>query len=145
LYSLELCPISGLCDAANFFTEGGRRVYFYSPIIVGTFCSDGAKNVIPVGAHAPCIGVNLSTIRRVMIGIETLEIKAIFEDFVEQHYWKKEGTDWIAIDGKTLKNTLTNYESNCQNVFINVSAFSSATKLISKSEGFESQESSENA
>lgn len=86
-----------------------------------------------------------STIRRVMIGIETLGIKAIFENFVEQHYWKKEGTDWIAIDGKTLKNTLTNYENNCQNVLINVSAFSSATQLIIKSEGTESQESSENA
>jgi len=80
-----------------------------------------------------------------MIGIETLEVKAIFEDFVEQHYWKKEGTDWIAIDGKTLKSTLTNYESNGQNVLINVSAFSSATQLIIKSEGKKSQESSENA
>lgn len=86
-----------------------------------------------------------STIRRVMIGIDTLEIKAIFADFVEEHYWRKDGEDWIALDGKSLKNTLTNYENSCQNVLINISAYSPETQLVIKSEFFESQESSENA
>lgn len=86
-----------------------------------------------------------STIRRVMLGIKTLEIKSIFQEFVTQHYWKKSERDWIAIDGKTLKNTLTNYENNCQNVLIVISGFSPETQLVIKSEGFESQNSSENA
>lgn len=86
-----------------------------------------------------------STIRRVMIGIDTLEIKAIFEDFVEEHYWRKDGEDWLALDGKNLKNTLSNYENNCQNILINISAYSSETQLVIKSKAFQSQESSENA
>ncbi|MEQ9548301.1 MAG: ISAs1 family transposase [Coleofasciculus sp. G3-WIS-01] len=86
-----------------------------------------------------------STIRRVMIGLNTLEIKAIFEDFVEKHYWLKDGEDWLAVDGKNLKNTLTDYENNCQNILINISAYSPETQLVIKSEAFESQESSENA
>jgi predicted transposase YbfD/YdcC len=86
-----------------------------------------------------------STIRRVMLGLKTIERKAIFQDFVEQYYCHKEGTDWIAIDGKTLKNTLTNYENNCQNVLIVISGFSPETQLVINSEGTESQKSSENA
>lgn len=86
-----------------------------------------------------------STIRRVMIGIETLEIKAIFDDFVEQYYLKKDDTDWIAIDGKRLKNTLTNYENNCQNILVVISAFSPETKFVIQSKSFESKKSSENA
>lgn len=86
-----------------------------------------------------------STIRRVMLGIKTLEIKSQFEDFVEQHYWQKSGSDWIAIDGKTLKGTLSNYERDCQNVLIVISGYSPETKLIVKCEGTESQRSSESA
>ncbi|MGK7925684.1 MAG: ISAs1 family transposase [Spirulina sp.] len=86
-----------------------------------------------------------STIRRVMMGINIREIKVVYEDLVEKYYWKKEDTDWIAIDGKTLKNTLTNYEDSGQNVLIVISGFSPATKLVIKSEEFESQKSSENA
>ncbi|MBD2483052.1 ISAs1 family transposase [Planktothrix sp. FACHB-1365] len=53
--------------------------------------------------------------------------------------------DWIAIDGKSLKNTLTNYENQKQNMLIMVSWFSQETKLVIKSESFESKQNSENA
>jgi len=72
---------------------------------IARFSHDQKENLIKWLGICPERLPSYSTIRRAMIGIETLEVKAIFEDFVEQHYWKKEGTDWIAIDGKTLKNT----------------------------------------
>ena len=86
-----------------------------------------------------------STIRRVMIGINLIEIQLVFQSTVQKYYWQKEGTDWIAIDGKSLKNTLTNYENQKQNMLIMVSWFSQETKLVIKSESLESKQSSENA
>ncbi|MFM6464359.1 MAG: ISAs1 family transposase [Planktothrix sp.] len=86
-----------------------------------------------------------STIRRVMIGINLIEIQLIFQSTVEEYYWQKEGVDWIAIDGKSLKNTLNNYENQKQNMLIMVSWFSQETKLVIKSESFESKQNSENA
>jgi predicted transposase YbfD/YdcC len=85
-----------------------------------------------------------STIRRVMIGINLLEIQLIFESMVEKYYGKKEELDWIAIDGKGLKNTLTNYKNKQQNMLVMVSWFSQETKLVIKAESFESKKESEN-
>ncbi|NES87156.1 MAG: hypothetical protein F6K10_40830 [Moorea sp. SIO2B7] len=62
---------------------------------------------------------------------------------MNQYYWQKEGLDWIAIDGKNLKNTLSDYENNHQNVLITVSWFSQDTKLVIKAESFESKQESE--
>ena len=62
-----------------------------------------------------------STIRRVMIGIDVKEIRSIFESIINEFYKNKKDKDWIAIDGKGLKNTLTNYENKQQNMLIMVS------------------------
>ncbi|MCG5056966.1 MAG: ISAs1 family transposase [Limnoraphis sp. WC205] len=86
-----------------------------------------------------------STIRRVMIGINLIEIQLVFQSTVQKYYWQKEAIDWIAIDGKSLKNTLTNYENQKQNMLIMVSWFSQETKLVIKSESFESKQNSEKA
>jgi predicted transposase YbfD/YdcC len=86
-----------------------------------------------------------STIRRVMIGISLIEIQLVFESMVEKYYWQKSGLDWIAIDGKGLKNTLTNYDSEQQNMLVMVSWFSQETGLVIKAESFETNEESENA
>ena len=84
-----------------------------------------------------------STIRRVMIGVDKLEMQLVLEDTVHQSYWQREELDWIAIDGKNLKNTLSNYENSHQNVLITVSMFSEDTKLVIKAESFESKQESE--
>jgi hypothetical protein len=80
-----------------------------------------------------------------MIGINLIEIQLVFKSTVEEYYWQKEGVDWIAIDGKSLKNTLNNYEDQKQNMLIMVSGFSQETKLVIKSESFESKQNYENA
>lgn len=84
-----------------------------------------------------------STLRRVMMGLDRLEIQGVLEETVHQFYRSNDEPDWIAIDGKNLKNTLTDYETSKQNVLIEVSWFSSEKKLVIKSEILKSKVKSE--
>jgi hypothetical protein len=57
------------------------------------------------------------------------EIQLIFDEIISANY-SEDQEDWVAVDGKNLKNTLTNYEQDGQNVLVTVSGFSLQTKLI---------------
>ena len=57
------------------------------------------------------------------------EIQLIFDEIISANYSEHQ-EDWIAVDGKSLKNTLTNYEQNGQNMLVTVSGFSLETKII---------------
>ena len=61
-----------------------------------------------------------STIRRVMMGVFESEIQLIFDEIISANYSEHQ-ENWIAVDGKSLKNTLTNYEQNGQNMLVTVS------------------------
>ena len=55
-----------------------------------------------------------------MMGVFESEIQLIFDEIISANYSEhQEG--WIAVDGKSLKNTLTNYEQNGQNMLVTVS------------------------
>jgi predicted transposase YbfD/YdcC len=86
-----------------------------------------------------------STIRRVIIGINIRDIQSLLESMLQQYYREKDKEDWIAIDGKSLKNTVSNYKNKSQNMVTMVSWFSQKTKLIIKAESQESKNVSENA
>ena len=49
------------------------------------------------------------------MGVKESEIQLIFDKIISANYSKHQ-EDWIAVDGKSLKNTLTNYEQNGQNM-----------------------------
>ena len=57
------------------------------------------------------------------------EIQLIFDKIISANYSEHQ-EDWITVDGKSLKNTLTNYEQDGQNILVTVSGFSLQTKLI---------------
>ncbi|MCL2939687.1 MAG: hypothetical protein MGU50_25865 [Trichodesmium sp. MAG_R02] len=57
------------------------------------------------------------------------EIQLIFDEIISANY-SEDQEDWVAVDGKNLKNTLTNYEQDGQNILVTVSGFSLQTKLI---------------
>jgi predicted transposase YbfD/YdcC len=86
-----------------------------------------------------------STIRRIMNGLNSDEFQSFVNSTIEEFYLDKISQDWIAIDGKKLKNTLTNYANKQQNMLVMISCFSQATNLVIKSKSFESKQSSENA
>ena len=58
--------------------------------------------------------------RRVMMGVKESEIQLIFDEIISANYSEHQ-EDWIAVYGKSLKNTLTNYEQNGQNILVTVS------------------------
>jgi hypothetical protein len=66
-----------------------------------------------------------------------------WKTIINNYYSQKSQEDWIAIDGKSLKNTLTDYEEKSQNMLNVVSWFSQETKLIIKVEIQENKKKSE--
>ena len=70
-----------------------------------------------------------STIRRVMLDLDYEELQLVFNQWSQQ-YSLIPSSEWISFDGKSLKNTVSNYD-NAQQNFINcVSAFSQQRKLV---------------
>lgn len=86
-----------------------------------------------------------STIRRVLMGVNPEDIQVKYQEIIKNYTENLSGSDWIAIDGKSLKNTLTNYDNKDQNMLIIVSWFSQKTKIVIKSESLESKKGSESA
>jgi hypothetical protein len=64
-----------------------------------------------------------------MMGAFESEIQLISDEIISANY-SEEQEDWVAVNGKSLKNTLTNYEQDGQNILVTVSGFSLQTKLI---------------
>ena len=64
-----------------------------------------------------------------MMGAFESEIQLISDEIISANY-SEDQEDWVAVDGKNLKNTLTNYEQDGQNILVTVSGFSLQTKLI---------------
>ncbi len=84
-----------------------------------------------------------STIRRIMMGIENDNLIPIFNQWATQLSSKEENPDWIAIDGKSIKSTLTDYYGNKQNFASIVSWFSQENGLVLALEKLENKKTSE--
>lgn len=63
-----------------------------------------------------------STIRRVMISLDYEEVTQVFNEWASQYTHNSQG-QWIAIDGKSLKNTVNDCYGQEQNFVMMVSAF----------------------
>lgn len=69
------------------------------------------------GARVP----SYSTIRRVMMQIDYQEVTQVFHEWASQYTHNSQG-QWIAIDGKSLKNTVDDCCGKQQNFVMMVSA-----------------------
>ena len=70
-----------------------------------------------------------STIRRVMLTLDYKELQLVFNQWSKQ-YSLIPSSEWISVDGKSLKNTVNNYDNAEQNFINCVSAFSHQRKLV---------------
>lgn len=70
------------------------------------------------GARVP----SYSTIRRVMMQLDYQQITQVFNEWASQYTHNNKG-QWIAIDGKSLKNTVEDCWGEQQNFVMMVSAF----------------------
>lgn len=84
-----------------------------------------------------------STIRRVIMGLEEEDFFSIFYPMIDSNYNHEDIQDYIAIDGKTLKGTVSNYKEESQNTLNVVSAFSCEENLIIDYRSFEGKKTSE--
>ena len=64
-----------------------------------------------------------SVLRRVMLTLEYKELQLVFNQWSKQ-YSLIPSSEWISLDGKSLKNTVTNYDNAKQNFINCVSALS---------------------
>ena len=70
-----------------------------------------------------------STLRRVMMDLDYEELQLAFNQWTQQSSLIP-SSEWVSLDGKSLKNTVSN-SNNAQQNFINcVSAFSQQRKLV---------------
>ncbi len=70
-----------------------------------------------------------SVIRRVMVDLNYEELQLVFNQWSQKYSLIPE-SEWISVDGKSLKNTVTNYDNAKQNFINCVSAFSHQRKLV---------------
>lgn len=84
-----------------------------------------------------------STIRRVIRGVDCQELIKIFNEWALLKYGNPQELDWLAIDGKSLRSTVVNYDNKQQNFVMIVSTFSQTTGLVVNREKFENKQDSE--
>ena len=71
-----------------------------------------------------------STIKRVISGLDADHLMKIFNEWMNQMNLDKKLSEGVSIDGKSLKSTVANYQSQSQNFVSIVSRFSQATGLV---------------
>lgn len=84
-----------------------------------------------------------ATIRRIIMGLKEEDFFSIFYPMIDSFYNYEDSEDYIAMDGKTLKGTMTDYREKSQNALKVVSAFSYEQNLIIDYVSFEGKKTSE--
>ncbi|EGJ34634.1 hypothetical protein LYNGBM3L_14000 [Moorena producens 3L] len=64
-----------------------------------------------------------------MVNLDYEELQLVFNKW-SQHYGVIPSSEWISIDGKSLKNTVSNYDNAKQNLISCVSAFAHQRRLV---------------
>jgi hypothetical protein len=83
-----------------------------------------------------------STFRRVMMGIDFTQLAQVFTDWIRD-WMPTEQQDWLGVDGKSIKATVSNYDKAYQDFVNVVSLFSSRQGVAVALEQFRNKESSE--
>lgn len=83
-----------------------------------------------------------STIRRVLMGVDFDELATIFNQWAQASV-KLEDSQWCGIDGKSIKGTVKNSQSEYQNFVSIVSVFAHKRGLVMGLDKLENQQASE--
>ncbi|MEG4121928.1 transposase family protein [Microcoleus sp. N9_B4] len=84
-----------------------------------------------------------STIRQSMMLVKTSDLIDAFNQSASQLTTSIDLTDWVSIDGKCLRSTCQNSQTNSQNFGSIVSLFSQHSGLVLRVQKFENKKSSE--
>ena len=83
-----------------------------------------------------------STFRRMMMNIDFEELASVFNQWAKD-YVSLEQSEWLAIDGKSIKGTVNNYDNAYQNFVQVVSVFSTAQGLTVSLSQYQNKDNSE--
>jgi hypothetical protein len=83
-----------------------------------------------------------STFRRMMMNIDFDQLATVFNQWA-QNYVPLEQSEWLAVDGKSIKGTVTNYDNAYQSFVQVVSVFSTRQGLTVGLSQFDNKKSSE--
>lgn len=82
------------------------------------------------------------TIRRVLQAVKFTELAEVFRQWILENNLIN-GDNWISIDGKSIKSTLTDYPTEHQNFISIVSAFAHNSGAVILSKSYENKKTSE--
>ena len=85
---------------------------------------------------------SLATIRRVVMNIDFNELSNLFKEWAMQQI-ELENDQWISIDGKSLRNTMLDYNKPYQNFVSIVSAFCHKSGIVISIDSFHNKKISE--
>lgn len=83
-----------------------------------------------------------STIRRIAMGVDFDKLVTKF-NYWAQNYVEIEESEWCRIDGKSIKETVQDYEKSCQNFVSIVTVFASKRGLVVNMEEIKNKEERE--
>jgi|SRR6476646_9720681 len=92
----------------------------------------------PLPQHLP----SYSTFRRVILELDFQVFAQVFNQWAQQ-YVPIEPGEWLAIDGKSIKGSVSDYDNNQQNFVMLVSVFSHKRGLVLHSQPMENKAVSE--
>ena len=84
------------------------------------------------------------TIRTVLMGVDFDALNAAFRAWVQTHVQLDRG-DWIALDAKAIRSTVSDYDSSYQDFVSFVSAFAHHQGIVLGSERYQNKQTSEQA
>lgn len=90
---------------------------------LGRFIERHRRELITIFQVSRAQMPSYSTIRRVMMQLDYEQLTRVFNEWASQYTHHQKG-QWIALDGKSLKNTVTDSHGSEQNFITMVSAFS---------------------
>ena len=90
---------------------------------IGRFVERHRRKLIEIFHISRAEVPSYSTIRRVMISLDYEELAKVFNHWASQYTHNQNG-QWIALDGKSLRNTVNDCHGSEQNFVTMVSAFS---------------------
>lgn len=149
--------IETLCQVKDFRKARGQRYPLWLVlllVIMGTISGCTGYGALEEFAHrhhqALVARLSLpskrlpsdSTFRRIMSQIDFEELAKVFNQWARD-YVPLEESEWLAIDGKSIKGTVRNYDNAYQNFVQVVSVFNTAQGLTVNLNQFQNQDHSE--
>lgn len=108
----------------------GRFVQKHQVALVGSFQIPKAR--VP----------SYSTIRRVLMGIDFDQFAKVFNAWAKE-YSPHQPQEWVAVDGKSISSTVSNYAQSYQNFVSIVSVFSQARGVVLHMQQLHNKQASE--